>query len=77
MGSSFTKVKDTPNTVVFAEEGEATPNVVGRIYVQRWAWAALGSPERIGVLIASIGDDVPTGGPERGAAVIRLMLADD
>jgi hypothetical protein len=51
--------RETKNTVRFAEdendqpEGHPGAPVVGTLYVQKFAWAALGKPERISVTIAT------------------------
>lgn len=49
--------RETKNTVRFAEDETGQPvehpgaNVIGTLYVQRFAWAALGRPQSITVTI--------------------------
>jgi hypothetical protein len=51
--------KETKNTVRFEEDAEGQPeghpgaDVVGTLYVQKFAWAQLGKPNRIVVEIAA------------------------
>ena len=52
--------RETKNTVRFQEDEDGQPeghpgaNVVGILYVQKFAWAALGKPEHISVEISAI-----------------------
>lgn len=50
---TLTKEKETKNTVRFQETSIAAgePEVVGSLYVQKWAWTRLGSPETITVTV--------------------------
>lgn len=55
----FSVERETKNTVRFAEDQDGQPeghpgaDVVGTLYIQKLAWAALGKPERIVVEIAA------------------------
>lgn len=52
--------RETKNTVRFSEDQEGQPDdhpgadVIGTLYVQKFAWAALGKPERIAVAIEAV-----------------------
>lgn len=51
--------RETKNTVRFAEDQEGQPeshpgaNVIGTLYIQKFAWAALGKPEHLVVEISA------------------------
>lgn len=51
--------RETKNTVRFQEDSEGQPeghpgaDVVGALYVQKFAWAQLGKPERIVVELSA------------------------
>jgi hypothetical protein len=57
--------RETKNTVRFQEDEDGQPeghpgaNVIGTLYVQKFAWAALGKPDHIAVEIS-----VPAGEEE-------------
>lgn len=52
--------KETKNTVRFQEDSDGQPedhpgaDVVGTLYVQKFAWAQLGKPEHIVVEISAV-----------------------
>jgi hypothetical protein len=59
--------RETKNTVRFEEdengqpEGHPGANVVGTLYVQKFAWAALGKPERISIELEALGGSSASG----------------
>ena len=56
----FTMERETKNTVRFAEDQDGQPDghpgadVVGTLYVQKFAWASLGKPEHVVIDIAAL-----------------------
>lgn len=50
---TLTKEKETKNTLRFQETSVAggEPEVVGSLYLQKWAWVRLGSPDTITVQV--------------------------
>lgn len=53
---TLTKEKETKNTVRFQETSTANgePEVVGSVYVQKWAWTRLGNPDTITVTVDAV-----------------------
>lgn len=51
---TLTKDKETKNTIRFQETSVTggEPEVVGSVYLQKWAWIRLGSPDTITVTVA-------------------------
>lgn len=50
---TVTREKATARTVRFVEDAAARgePEVVGTVYLQKWAWTKLGQPERLQVTL--------------------------
>jgi hypothetical protein len=51
MQVSFTRERDTKNTVRFQEDGDADQHKIGALYVKKSAMAELGDPQALVVTI--------------------------
>jgi hypothetical protein len=62
---TFDKERETKNTVRFEERGGEDPQIVGTLYLQKWALRRLGDPTVLRVRIEA--GDAPTPGPSTDA----------
>jgi len=51
MELKFIKERETKNTIRYQEDAGDDPQVVGTLYIQKWAVKQLGNPDRITVTI--------------------------
>lgn len=54
MTATFVVEKETKNTIRFSEEPADGPPITNTIYVQKWAIANLGNPDKIRVTIEAV-----------------------
>ena len=56
---TFDKERETKNTVRFEERGGEDPQIVGTLYLQKWALRRLGDPSVLRVRIEAVEAEGP------------------
>lgn len=83
LATTFSLKRETKGALVLEEEGETLPDIIGTLYLKKWAAAYLNRQgiTRLGVLIVDYSDQpAVTGDTEteiRAANVLSLVLGEE